>query len=458
MASKRDIIDRQPLSIALPIALLLLTAMLFLIPPATGTESLPDAEALDHNLDQLEKALQNGAARKRDLEKLANTVEGELQRLRLALVQAAEATQEREAALTAVEEKLADLKSKRTMSAEALAVKRQQLAHVSGALRRLAARPPVAMIASPVDPLDTVHTAMLLSSVAPSLRQEAQQLGVEIAQHQVVEREITDEKRRLASATSALQRERATVAALLREKQEAQQSMAKERSAVVERLNVLAASARDLRDLMQKIERHKATGAAARSRLNSMVQKGAAASGESALPPGVIAARPGGGTAFESVSEELSLSADFIAALPTEKDIGARKGRLTYPAAGKISQRYGVLNRFGLTEKGVVIATRENARVVAPFDGKIIYAGAFRGYGQIVMIEHGQDYLTLLAGLSQVDVQIGQGVLAGEPVARMGDIGTGANGTEGLYVEFRHNGDPIDPIPWWSVRANKVIQ
>ena len=342
------------------------------------------------------------------------------------------------------------------MSADALTLKKQQLAHVSGALRRLTARPPVAMIASPADPLDTVHTAMLLSSVAPILRREARQLVTEIAQHQGVEREIIDEKRRLASATSALQQERANVAALLREKQEARQSMAKERSAVVDRLNALAASARDLRDLMQKIERHKAMGAAARSRLNSMVQKDAVPSGEGALSSaGVTAAGPGS-TALKPVSEEPLLSANFITVLPTEKDIGTRKGQLALPVAGRISQRYGVVNRFGLTEKGVVIATRENARVVAPFDGKIIYAGAFRGYGQIVMIEHGQDYLTLLAGLSQIDVQIGQGVLAGEPVARMGDIRAGANGAEGLYVEFRHNGDPIDPIPWWSMRASKV--
>ena len=67
------------------------------------------------------------------------------------------------------------------------------------------------MIASPADPLDTVHTAMLLSSVAPILRREARQLVTEIAQHQGVEREIIDEKRRLASATSALQQERATL-------------------------------------------------------------------------------------------------------------------------------------------------------------------------------------------------------------------------------------------------------
>jgi murein hydrolase activator len=448
MASKRDMAGRMPMPVAaLALAAVLLTGTL----AAHGAESFPDAETLDHNLDQVEKALRNGATRKRDLDALANSVEQELQRLRQTLVQAAEATQEREAELTAVEDKLADLKARRTLSAESFAVKKRQLARVSGALRRLAARPPVAMIASPANPLDTVHTAMLLSSIAPNLRQEAVRLAAEIAQHETVERGIMDERRRLASATSALKRERQTVAVLLAEKQEARQSMVKERSAVVDKLNALAASARDLRDLMQKIERHQAAEDKARSRLNSMVQKGAVPSGESAVTPGATPADTAG-----TAPGSNTISPDFVANLPAGPEIDASKGGLTYPAAGEISQRYGVANRLGLTEQGVVIATRENAQVVAPFDGKVIYAGPFRGYGQIVMIEHGQDYLTLMAGMSMIDVQVGQGVLAGEPVARMGDAGTGADGTEGLYVEFRHNGAPIDPLPWWSARTNKV--
>ncbi|MEQ8335014.1 peptidoglycan DD-metalloendopeptidase family protein [Nisaea sp.] len=447
MASTRDRAGRVPASV---VALMLL-GLLLGTPPARSAESLPDAETLDHNLDQVEKALQNGAARKRDLDELANSVEQELQRLRQALVQAAAATQQREAALTAVEDRLAELKSERTLSAASLGIKKRQLAQVSGALRRLAARPPIAMVASPADPLDTVHTAMLLSAVAPALRRDARQLATEIARHEAVERGILEEKRRLASATAGLERERETVAALLAQKQKARQSMAKERSAVVDRLNALAASARDLRDLMQKIERHKAAGDEARERLNTMVQKDASPSAESTVAPGAAPA-----DSANTATGTGALSPDFVADLPQGPEIGASKGGLTFPAAGEISQRYGTANRLGLTEQGVVIATRENAQVVAPFDGKVIYAGPFRGYGQIVMIEHGQDYLTLMAGMSAIDVQVGQGVLAGEPVARMGEIGTGADGTEGLYVEFRHNGAPIDPIPWWSARTNKV--
>jgi septal ring factor EnvC (AmiA/AmiB activator) len=414
---------------------------------AGSAESLPDPEKLDENLKKVERALEQGSARKRDLDQLADSVESELQRLRRALVLAAEATQEREAELTAVETKLSELEAERETSLGTLAVKKQQLAKVSGALRRLAARPPVAMIASPADPLDTVHTAMLLGAVLPDLQQEAARLSGKIARHAAVEREIREEQERLASAGAALEEERVRVAALLEAKQAARNSMVAERSAVADRLNELAASARDLRDLMQRVEQHQAKSDSARKRLNSIIGMGGEPSSESAVTPGAAPPAPPAASAGGT---------GFVASLPSSPGIASNKGDHTYPAAGRVSQRFGAANALGLTERGVVIATRERAQVVAPFDGKVIYAGPFRGYGQIVMIEHGDDYLTLLAGMSSVDVQVGQGVLAGEPIARMGAAGTGAEGTDGLYVEFRHNGAPIDPLPWWSARTNKV--
>jgi len=430
---------------ALPAALLLIA--IGAASHAGAAESLPDPEQLDENLKKVERALEQGSARKRDLDQLANSVETELERLRRALVRAAEATQEREAELTAVEAKLAELEAEREESLSTLAVKKQQLGRVSGALRRLAARPPVAMIASPADPLDTVHTAMLLGAVLPDLQQEAARLSGEIARHAAVERQIREEQERLAAAGAALEEERERVAALLEAKQAARNSMAAERTAVADRLSELAASARDLRDLMRRVEQHQAQSDSARKRLNSIVGSSNQPSGESAVAPGAAPPAP---------RPKPAGTTEFVARLPGGPGIASSKGNLTYPAAGKISQRFGAANALGLTERGVVIATRERAQVVAPFDGKVIYAGPFRGYGQIVMIEHDDDYLTLMAGMSSVDVQVGQGVLAGEPVARMGAAGTGAEGTEGLYVEFRHNGAPIDPLPWWSARTNKV--
>ena len=90
-----------------------------------------------------------------------------------------------------------------------------------------------------------------------------------------------------------------------------------------------------------------------------------------------------------------------------------------------------------------MIRTRDNAQVVSPFDGTVIFAGPFRGYGNLIIIEHGGGYLTLLAGLNNFDVELGQLLLAGEPV---GQMPTGEDAK--LYVELRKDNQPIDPMAW----------
>lgn len=127
---------------------------------------------------------------------------------------------------------------------------------------------------------------------------------------------------------------------------------------------------------------------------------------------------------------------------------------LVMPARGDVIGRYGQANGAdGASAKGITISTRSAAQVVAPFDGRIVYAGPFRGYGQILIIEHGGRYHTLLAGLERIDAVVGQWVLAGEPLGVMG--GTGESKPE-LYLELRRTGAPINPLPWLATTGDKV--
>jgi septal ring factor EnvC (AmiA/AmiB activator) len=130
----------------------------------------------------------------------------------------------------------------------------------------------------------------------------------------------------------------------------------------------------------------------------------------------------------------------------------AAKGRMPYPARGKVVARYGETNEVGTINKGLVIATRGSAQVVAPYDGHVAFAGEFRGYGLLLIIEHGEGYHTLLAGMDRIDSTVGQRVVAGEPVGIMG--GNEARPT--LYVELRRNGQPVNPLPWLTARKDKV--
>ncbi|MBI3444037.1 MAG: peptidoglycan DD-metalloendopeptidase family protein, partial [Magnetospirillum sp.] len=96
--------------------------------------------------------------------------------------------------------------------------------------------------------------------------------------------------------------------------------------------------------------------------------------------------------------------------------------------------------------------TRKAAQVIAPFDGHVAFAGPFRGYGLLLIIEHSEGYHTLLAGMSQIDCAVGQKLLAGEPVGIMGQDDSKPN----LYVELRRNGQPVNPLPWLMAQKNKA--
>ena len=95
--------------------------------------------------------------------------------------------------------------------------------------------------------------------------------------------------------------------------------------------------------------------------------------------------------------------------------------------------------------QGIKIATLYGAQVLAPHDGEIVFAGPFRSYGRLLIIAHGEGYHTLVAGLSRIDVTVGQLLLAGEPMGRMAEQ---SSTNPVLYVEMRRKGAPFDPLPW----------
>jgi septal ring factor EnvC (AmiA/AmiB activator) len=115
------------------------------------------------------------------------------------------------------------------------------------------------------------------------------------------------------------------------------------------------------------------------------------------------------------------------------------------PAAGRVIGRFGEPEETGIARRGITVATASGAQVVAPASGRVAFAGPFRGYGLLLIVEHGDGYHSLLAGLDRIDLEIGQQVGAGEPVGMMG--GSAASEPV-LYIELRRGGRPIDPLPW----------
>jgi septal ring factor EnvC (AmiA/AmiB activator) len=170
-----------------------------------------------------------------------------------------------------------------------------------------------------------------------------------------------------------------------------------------------------------------------------------------------VAEAPSGGDADGGA--DTTAQQTRTAALTRPADIRAfpdSENSLRMPARGDVVASYGeTVERRGTTtgDQGMMIATRPGARVVAPYDGKVVYAGPFKTYGRILIIQHGDRYHSLLAGLGRIDAIVGQWVLAGEPVGVMGDP---SGQPPELYVELRRAGQPIDPAPWLARSGNKV--
>jgi murein hydrolase activator len=137
------------------------------------------------------------------------------------------------------------------------------------------------------------------------------------------------------------------------------------------------------------------------------------------------------------------------------------KGSVLLPVQGRRVLAFGDKTQYGGQSKGLVLETRHSAQVTSPCDGWIVFAGEFRTFGQLLIINAGDGYHILLAGLSQIDVQLGQFVLTGEPVGLMTAAPKAAKASaQGnapvLYIEFRKDNKPIDPESWWAAGPQKV--
>src|SRR6185312_10835632 len=139
----------------------------------------------------------------------------------------------------------------------------------------------------------------------------------------------------------------------------------------------------------------------------------------------------------------------------------ALRGRLRLPVNGARIRDFGGSDGVGGTQKGQSIAAHAGAQITSPCDGWVVYAGPFRSYGQLLILNAGGGYHVLLAGMERISVDLGQFVLTGEPVAVMGGGAQSAVATAGgasqpvLYVEFRKDGVPVDPGPWWAVNEGQ---
>ena len=370
-------------------------------------------------LNTIEQKLTTEHDRATVLELRSQSLDKELVELRQKSIEFARRAQESEALMSQLELQLIELRDEAIHRESLLNLRRRQLSGTLGALERLSLNPPRSLLIGPGNPLDTVRSAVLLRTALPRLASDANALRQEIDTLERVKNDIRVQSAKLARSTDALAAERAQLTPIMQRKAALQKQTEMEGQRVAKEVEILAGQAQSLRDLMARLG----------SKSRKIRQLPSDQENVTNRTTSVLLKRPEG-----------------IRPFPDNDSV-------VRPVQGRVDQRYGEGGGFGNASRGITIATREHAQIVAPHDGKVVFAGSFRRYGQILIIEHGGGYHTVLAGLAQIDCVVGQWLLAGEPV---GSMGRDESDRTALYVELRRNGQPINPLPWMTANEQKV--
>lgn len=349
-----------------------------------------------------------------------------------ALIQSAKTEKKLNTDIEAITLRLASQKSREEAIRHSLWQRRDVLAEVLGGLERMGLNPPPAILVKPEDALSSVRSAILLGAVVPGLRKETDVLLADFNELARISASIDAERGRLAASAADLVAERKKLAILLSEKErlagENEQEIEAERARSAE----LAKKAGSLKDLIAAMEKEA-----------DKRRQADAAEAERISRENDLATAP--------VPEENRLIGSV--------SMDALKGQLALPVSGRRDGRFGSKDDLGGVMQGDTVATQSGATVTAPVDGSVLYAGPFRSYGQLLILDAGDGYHVVLAGMGRITVAQGQSVVAGEPVGAMGEarLASNSSGNDGnsspeLYVEFRKDGKPVDPGRWWANR------
>jgi septal ring factor EnvC (AmiA/AmiB activator) len=383
-------------------------------------------------------AAQQNAAQNRD--KLAMTAAAlsmEIQGLRRQSISAAEAMQRHESALTMLEAQLKLFAAEEKTKAAELRREEAKRAGLLMALVRLARNPPEALALATPDPVIAERAALLLGATVPPLDRAARKLSTDLKQFASLRAAIARAEAHHRAEQDLLNSQQTKLADLIAHKSALEQQAQTGTPPSDDRLVALAAEAANLKDLIEKLDAESGPPAA-----TAVV---------ATIRPPAAAAPATGATAPQTVAAPATVSPNPIK--PPQRRFGLyATGRYLIPASGLLVRGYDKPNEMGIASKGLTYETRAGARVIAPFDGRVLFSGPFKGYGEILIIEHSDGYHSLVAGLAKLDVTVGQWLVAGEPVGIMPE----GEDKPRLYLELRRDGQPINPLPWLATSNEKV--
>ncbi|QRM56770.1 murein hydrolase activator EnvC [Sinorhizobium sp. BG8] len=392
-------------------------------------------------LEALSKTISLSQEKTHALEASIGQLEKDRATLRDAIVASARNRKEMESKILAGEKRLSDMRGKEDETKLSLRERRGLLAEVLAALQRMGRNPPPALLVTPEDALASVRSAILLGAVVPGIRSETDKLVADLRSLMEVRVQISKEKADLASAmTERLEEEKRSELLIMQN-----EKLASENTRTLEaerrRSTELAGRATSLEGLIGSLEREISSVRDAADLARRQLEE----------------------RAKQTEAERERARAMVSEGMPDKNRIAPAyafselQKTLDYPVAGETLRQFGDADGTGHPSQGLVLATNAGALVTAPADGWVVFAGTFRSYGRMIILNTGDGYHLVMSGMEKVNVREGQFVVAGEPLATMGEkrvasVSALALETDRptLYIEFRKNGKTVDSRPWWS--------
>ncbi len=388
--------------------------------------------------EQLKKQITLTDERLATLEREVASIRKDNASLTAALIQAAKTEKKISEDIEDIEVRLEALSKRDFDLRTSLKLRSGILAEVLGALQRMGLNPPPALLVRPEDALASVRSAILLGAVVPELRAETEILIADLKALSRITVSIREERKRLTQRITEQIAEKERLGRLLAERKQLQSQSEAEMMAERQKAAELSGKATNLKDLIASLE----------SQITSIrraQEKARLAEEERRRREAELANRP--------VPEQNRLGAG--------EPFGRLRGKLLLPVAGRIVARFGSDDGIGGKRTGDTVQTQSGAIVTAPADAIVLYSGPFRSYGQVLILDTGDGYHVVMAGLDRINTALGQSVLAGEPLGVMGEVRLASavaqktgNQSPELYIEFRKNGKPVNPASWWSARRS----
>jgi len=411
--------------------------------PSPQGETAEQKARREQDLKVLEEAISANAEARRRLEAEVESIKADRAKLNTALIETAERVRGTEDRIQGLEQRLQTLGASEAAIRRSLQSRRGVIVEVFAALQRMGRRPPPAVLVRPEDMLEAVRASIMLGAVLPELRSEAEVLATDLGELVRLKAAIATDRTTLNGELTGLNREQARLAALMEARQSRIAEVERNVGAEQQKAGELARQAGTLKELIDRMEAE-ITGA---QRAAEEARKATEAQQR------------------ETREKFAQLAFRDPARLAPKIPFAEARGLLPRPVSGEMSLEFGAPDGYGGTTRGISITTRQKASVVSPADGWVAFAGPFRSYGRLLIINAGGGYYILLAGMDQINVDVGQFVLAGEPVAAMGEaplmslIGAAIEKNNPvLYVEFRKDGGSIDPGPWWAKSQSEKVR